>query len=115
MYFVVGSYAFWFLLLVPLVCFQSWLFQRKFRLWANDDVIQIRKGIYGSEELILEWNKIQKIGQRQSIYQQKNGLATLRLSTAGGTVEIPFIEDKQAMRIMNFALYKTESSNDPWM
>jgi putative membrane protein len=115
MYFSISLYALWFLLLIPLVAFQSWLFQRKFRLWANDEVLQIKKGVYGKEELILQWNKIQKVAHRQSIYQQRNGLATLRLFTAGGTVEIPFIGDRQAMRIMNYALYKTESSGDSWM
>lgn len=107
-YFIINQYALFFLLLIPLVAFQSWLFYRKFRMWANDDAIQVKKGIYGLEELILKWNNIQMARIFQSPYQRQKKLASVKIYTAGGTVSIPYITLGQAMELVNYGLYKME-------
>jgi putative membrane protein len=111
-YFIMGNYSLLFLLLIPLAVFQSWLFCRKFRMWANDDVIQVRKGVYGLEELILKWNNIQMTRIFQSPYQRQKKLATVKIYTAGGTVVIPYITYHEAMAFVNYGLYKIETNSD---
>lgn len=108
-------HALFFLLLIPLTALHSWLFRRKFRLWAHTGALQVKKGIYGVEELILKWNNIQTVRLQQSLYQQRKQLATVKLYTAGGIIVIPYIMHGQAMAIVNYALYKIESDTDPWM
>jgi putative membrane protein len=108
-------YSLLFLLIIPLTALHSWLFQKKFRLWADREAIQIKKGIYGVEELILKWNNIQKTKLQQSHYQRRRQLATIKIYTAGGVIVIPYIVYQQALHIMNYALYKVESDTTPWM
>ncbi|MEO5564645.1 MAG: PH domain-containing protein [Chitinophagaceae bacterium] len=108
-------YSLLLLLMIPLTAFHSWLFHKKFRLWADKDVVQVKKGIYGVEELIMKWSNIQKTKLQQSPYQRQKQLATLKIYTAGGTVVIPYITYRQAIQIMNYALYKVETDPASWM
>lgn len=114
-WFVIGWYAALFFLLIPYAAITGWLFRRKFRLWMVEDALQLKKGVFGTEKAILYWHKIQSIHLSQSIYQRRKNLATLKLFTAGGFITIPFIKKDTAMKIYNYALYKTESENIPWM
>lgn len=100
--------------LIGIVWFGCWLFQRKFRLWSGSEALQIKKGFFGKHELILKWNKIQSIHLLQSIYQRNHNLATMEVYTAGGTITIPYLPVEQAQQIQNYALYKIESSLEPW-
>jgi putative membrane protein len=111
-YFIMDWYSLLFLLLIPLTVFQSWLYYRKFSMWANDDVIQVRKGVYGLEELILKWNNIQMTKIFQSPYQRQKKLATVKIYTAGGTVVIPYITYPQAIELVNYGLFKIETNSD---
>lgn len=115
LYFYFDANSFFTLLWIPFVWFNSWLFQRRFRLWADTASLQIKKGVFGVEELVLRWNNIQSVRLSQSIYQRKHRLATLHFRTAGGIIKVPFIELQTAEKLMNFALYKIEISREPWM
>ena len=114
LYFYFGKKALIVLVWVFIVWLTCWLFQRKFRLWQEKEALQIRKGIFGRHELILKWNKIQSVHLQQSIYQRSHKLATIELYTAGGVITIPYVMLEQARQILNFALYKIESSAEPW-
>jgi len=110
LYFNFKEPAFFVLLWILPVWIINWLFQRKFRLWPDANALQIAKGIFGSHDIVLKWDKIQSVRFRQSLYQQKNNLATVELCTAGGNITLPFIALQQARHIQNYALYKMEST-----
>jgi putative membrane protein len=113
-YFFWQEYALLSLMVIPITLLQCWLFQKKFRLFADHEALQLRKGVYGTMGLILEWNKVQQVIWQQSIYQRKKNLATVQLHTAGGIITIPYIKMEHAMRICNHALYRVESADKPW-
>lgn len=115
LWFFISWHAIWCFLLIPYAALGGWLFRRKFRLWIIPEALQIKKGIFGTEKAILIWNKIQAIHFNQSLYQRRKKLATLNLFTAGGTIHIPFIKQEEAIKIYNYALFKVESENKPWM
>lgn len=91
------------------------LYCRNFRFWVTDEGLQQYKGTWGRAEAILNWNNIQYLQIRRSIYQRKKGLATLVIHTAGGSFELPYILHEQALGISNYALFKTESTQHTWM
>jgi putative membrane protein len=97
-----------------LVSVYSALFQRKFRLWIAPEALQIRRGFFGREELVLKWNMVQSAMLQQSIYQEGHDLASVVLNTAGGQVKIPYIPLEAARKIVNYALYKAESGFIPY-
>lgn len=91
------------------------LYCRNFRFWVTPEGLQQYKSTWGKGEAILNWKNIQYIQIRRSIYQRKKGLATLFLHTAGGQFEIPYMSYEQALDISNYALFRTESSQETWM
>lgn len=114
-FFPFGWLSLLWLIVIPFAWLHNFLLQKRFRLWANEDVLQIRKSVYGEEELIFKWNNAQRVRVQQSYYQRRNNLATVRILTAGGAVVIPYVKLDEAKAIMNYALYKIEKENQPWM
>jgi putative membrane protein len=104
-----------FLLLPLLVGARSFLFVRRFKLYADDDVMFIDKSAYGTERILLQWYKLQTIVLQQSLYQRSKQLATLKLYTAAGTISVPYISISTANEIVNYGLYKIETAQQRWM
>lgn len=109
------GWAFLFLLFVPYIFINSLIFRKNFRLYISPEAMQVYSGIWGRENKILQWNKIQKITLQQSIYQQRKNIANLIIYTAGGLIKIPYITLELAHLLRNYALYKIESSEKSWM
>lgn len=103
------------LILPMLVLLFAWLSRRKFRLYAYDDVLFIEKGFFGKEQILLKWTKLQSVKLKQSIYQRQKGLANVEFITAGNDVTVNFIPLAAARQLVNYALFKIESSREPWM
>ncbi|HEY0731544.1 MAG TPA: PH domain-containing protein [Chitinophagaceae bacterium] len=105
-----------FLLLYPIyMTIASIQFRKKFQLRAYEDVLMIRRGILGEEFVLLQWHHLQTIIMTQSMYQRRKGLANVKLYTAAGMVKIPYADLSSVQALVNFALYKTESTKKNWM
>ncbi len=91
------------------------IYRSNFTFWVNDDAIEISKGVWGRERIILRWHKIQFVTTRQTIYQRKKQLATLVMQTAAGEITLPYIQLEEASALSNFLLMKIESSDQKWM
>ncbi len=115
LWFFAGVVAWWAVLLPVLVGVLSGSTQKKFRLWALNDVAFVKRGQLGEERILLQWQKLQSVRINQSIFQRKKNLATVHIYTAGGTVVFPFIPVEAAHEICNYALYKTETATQGWM
>lgn len=108
----------WFLLLflwIPYKYVNAYFFRKNFRLFISPDAFQVNSGIWGREVRVMKWYKIQQVKLKQSIYQRRKKLATLKLYTAGGSVKIPFIPLELAQKIQNYALYEVERQHRPWI
>lgn len=112
------KWSLWWLLLllwIPAIALHAFVFRRNFQLFVAPDALQVNSGIWGRETKIVRWYKIQQVFLKQSIYQRRKELATLQLSTAGGTITIPYIPLKLAQQIQDYALYEVERSARAWM
>ena len=59
--------------------------------------------------------KTQSVDFRQSFFQKRRGLASLRVNNASGQIDIPYIPEDMANKLMNYLLYHVETSNKKWM
>lgn len=91
------------------------IYRNNFRFWVSENAIEISRGIWGREKLILNWQKLQLVTVQQSIYQRRNKLASLSLLTASGVVNIPYLKEDEARFLADYAAMKTESSQKNWM
>jgi len=108
-------YALWVFVWLPYSLGLQLLFCHNFRFWITANGLQQYKSTWGRAEALLNWKNIQYIQIRQSIYQKRKGLSTLILHTAGGRFELPYIQYEESLQISNYALYRTESSQQTWM
>lgn len=103
------------LMLFPLLVFLYFLItfiirQKKFVFWYNNTTLQIRKGVWGEEHVLLNFKKVQHVALETSPYLRKNNLATLVLHTAGDMVKIPYIPIDQAQYLADRCLYEINFS-----
>lgn len=86
------------------------LFHRNFKLQLYREYFFIRQGVWGRRHTLVKWEKLQKTELRQTPYQRRNGLANLSLHTASSNVVIPYLDQGIAQEIVDYGLYRTESS-----
>lgn len=103
------------LLLIPVIALHAFVFRRNFRFYISPEALQVDSGTWGRKTQVVKWYKGQQITLRQSIYQRAHDLATVQLSTAGGTITIPYIPLELARQMQNYALFEIENSDKPWM
>mgnify|MGYP000137247616 FL=1 len=82
----------------------NWVKYRKFKYWYNESSIQIQKGIWGEENILLNFNKVQQVLVKTSPFLRRKKLATIELHTVGETIILPFIPLEQAQYIADWAL-----------
>ena len=82
--------------------------QKKFVFWYNNTTLQIRKGVWGEEHILLNFKKVQHVAVETSPFLRRKKLATLVLHTAGDSIKLPFIPLLNAQAIANRCLYEIE-------
>jgi len=93
----------------------SWAYQRSLRLFISDNHAYIEKGVIERERVVLDMAKLQGVEMRQNPIEYRRALSSLRLFTAAGSQDFPYLERSSAERIYNYILYLVESSKKPWM
>lgn len=97
--------------LVPVAIYMLaylYLRQKKFLVQFNNEVLIIHNSSFGRSVTIVQWNKLQKTAITQTRYQKRHELASVVLGTAANNITIPYIPLQQALKLVNFALYKME-------
>ena len=84
------------------------VFRKNFRIWIHDDAIEIEKGVWGREHILLNLLDAESVAIESSLYQRRNGLANLRINTSAKPVNIPFMQQKLAAFLADFILVRIE-------
>ncbi len=90
-------------------------YYRKRTYEVNDELLRNNRGTFGHIYELIQLYKIQSVVIKQSWYQRRKQLATIILSTAAGSVKVPFIHLGQAEALESFILYRIESDKREWM
>jgi putative membrane protein len=101
----------WFSIAFPL----SQQYAKSMLLKSNQEVIQLQRGWLFPQCVYLNYYKLQSIEFKQNVFQKRRGLAHLVLHTAAGSYKMWQMNEKQAMDIYNYGLYKIESAQKSWM
>jgi len=114
-FFRTGSVSFQLFLWTILVIGTSYIYWKRYRYSVSEEGIRIQKGIFVTKYTLLKYYKIQGAAIQQSIFQQRNGHADLKIFTASGSVKIPYVELEKAKAMLDVILWKVESSKKGWM
>jgi putative membrane protein len=94
-----------------LLVYRSW---RRCGYAFDADGLVRRSGIFGYRLDAFLFRKMQRVTVRQSWFQARRGLASLRVHLAAGQVTIPYIGERQARDLQDYLLYKAEVSRKTW-
>jgi len=103
------------LLWLPASAFYCSLIMKKRYFSMNNEQIVVSKGTISHQWTQMELHKVQAVEFRQTIFQKKRALSSLRIMNASGSINIPYIEEFVAKLIYNYLLYHTEVSKKRWM
>lgn len=88
---------------------------RKSYFQFNKSQLIVGKGAINTVWQQAESFKTQSVDFRQSFFQKRRGLASLRVNNASGQIDIPYLSEEIANKLMNYLLYHVETSNKKWM
>lgn len=89
--------------------FQNW------RWFVSEEGLRTHSGVVNQTSVLLQWYKVQAVTIRQSIFLRRVGLAHLILSTAAGSIRVPYIPMVKARAVQDFVLFKIETDHRAWM
>lgn len=87
---------------------RTYIFRKNFCVWIHEDAIEIEKGVWGREHILLNLTDAESVTVDTSLYQRRNGFADLRINTSAKAVHIPFLNHSLATFIADFILYRIE-------
>ncbi|MCI2227731.1 PH domain-containing protein [Polaribacter sp. MSW13] len=102
-------------LLVPFFIFFINLIYKKRFYKMSDDILLVGAGSIETHFTYLPFFKVQNIKMKQSFFQERNKVVDLVFQTASGKIKLPCIEEKEAIKIYDYTLFKVETSKNSWM
>lgn len=103
------------LLLIPSSYFWIKIVYKKRFYKLSSSLLQVGSGAFETHLTFLPFFKIQNIKIKQTFFQKRYQVADVVFQTASGKIKIPCINEKIAIQIHNYTLYKVESSVKSWM
>jgi len=116
--FLINNQAEILMAITPAYIFISLLVYMRWLRWGyakDDNFIYIRKGYFGVDYYCFPIFKIQQVQLKQSWFQKRHQLSSVRIVLAAGAQDIPFIKQEHAYLLLDNALYQVESSRKSWM
>ena len=114
-WFLIEEAAFYFLLALPLSFILGLSYHKKRNYEINEELIRSNSGIVDTESVLTQIHKIQAVKVKQSWYQRRKQLATIKLYTAAGEMSIPYITLSEALQLESFVLYRIQTDKREWM
>lgn len=115
LWFLIKDAAFYFLLTLPLSFFLGRSYYKKRSYEVNEELIRSNGGIVGTENVLTQIHKVQAVKIKQSWYQRRKQLATIKVYTAAGEMSIPYISLSEALQLESFVLYRVQTDKREWM
>ncbi|MDE5423537.1 PH domain-containing protein [Ancylomarina sp. DW003] len=88
-------------------------YRRSYHL--SSDFLKINSGLIAKDFSIIEVYKVQTVHIKRTIFQRRNGTASLDLGMAGSVVRIEYLSYDEAIRMKDQILYKIEVTKKKWM
>ena len=102
------------LLWVPLMWINFRLRYSKLGVRLRREGLSVRSGFLGWRVAACLYRKVQRVTIRQSPFQRRRGLATVKLYLASGVIRVPFVNLEDAARLRDYILFCVETDSRAW-
>lgn len=103
------------LLWLPITAVGARINQRNWRWELSPEALEVQHGPITRVRTSMPVRKSQTIRLRRSLFHRRRGLASVRVSSAAGSVVVPHIELAQANALIDELLYRAETDPRPFM
>jgi putative membrane protein len=107
-WFYVKWHAGWVLVWLLYFAVSQYVFYKNYRIWMTQDAIQISRGTWGREQVVIYLHKIVSVTLQTSPYQRSHGYANLELQLPGKSWVIPYLSREQADYWADYITLKME-------
>ncbi|MFN4286250.1 MAG: PH domain-containing protein [Lacibacter sp.] len=104
-----GLQAAWILLPLVYALIHMWVWQHTFRLYVNSRAVEMRRGVWGVQQLLVRCERIVSVSLRSSPWQRRHGYANLVLHLPGEKWTAPFLKRSDAEALVNFLVAAIET------
>jgi putative membrane protein len=81
----------------------------------DEQFLYVRKGLLGVSYYCIPVFKVQQTRYKQSLFMRRTKLAHVEFVLASGVVNVPFINQSEALHLVDSTLYQVESTQRSWM
>lgn len=92
-----------------------WTYYKNLGFYFSDAVFIHRSGVYDIEHSQISWHKIQSVSYSRTPFLKRRKLMNISFHTAGGELTLPCVSEDIGFQLINFSLWKVETSKRKWM
>jgi putative membrane protein len=100
---------------VVLMSLYNYLYYKNLKLGVSEEFLIKHSGVWTKKVEILEMFRLQAISLKQPIWYKKRELVNIIIHSAGGDISFGMVKKEHVQPLLNYLLYKIESTNRPWM
>lgn len=109
----------WFVIIasvyILLMTLYSYLYFQNLALGVSEEFLIKYSGVWTRKEEILEMFRLQAVSVNQPIWYKKRGIINLTFHSAGGDIGFEMVKIEQVQPLLNYLLYRIESTEKAWM
>ena len=98
-----------------LLAVYNYFYYKRLKLTLDKDILIKYSGLWVRKEQYLEMYRLQAISVRQPLWYKRRGIVNLTFHSAGGDISFNGVLEKEVTPLLNFMLYRVESTVKPWM
>lgn len=100
---------------VILVSLYTYLYFRSLKLGVSEEFLIRYSGVWVKKEEYLESFRLQAVSVTQPIWYKRRGLVNLTFHSAGGDIPFKMVKRSEVEPLVNFLVYRIESTERAWM
>lgn len=93
----------------------AWQRHRRWGVQIAGNAVAVRNGFIGADVAVFLLRKVQRVSITASPFQRRRGLANVTFYLAAQSVTVPYIDATLARQLLDYTLYKVESSELGWI
>lgn len=102
-------------LYVVAISIYNFFYYRRLKLVISDEFLVKHLGIWNRREQYIEMYRLQSVTVQQPLWYRRKGLVNLVFHSAAGDIKFPVLRKSEVKPLINYLLYKIESTSKEWM
>lgn len=100
---------------VVLASIYHYFYFKNLKLGVSDEFLVRYSGVWVQKEEYLEMFRLQAVSVTQPLWYKRRGLVNLTFHSAGGDISFKMVQKSRVEPLLNYMIFRIESTERPWM